>query len=103
MLEIEPTFYTPVVRWKQGEYLAHSALDPEIAKFVLPHIVLPPPKESCVDGPRLASEKLMAVNGVLAVMCPACSRGAHGRWPRWMSAGWGLIRSSGSKPLTSSG
>src|SRR5215203_3504527 len=66
-------------------------------------VVLSVDEKSCVDGPRLASEKLMAVNGVLAVMCPACSRGAHGRWPRWMSAGWGLIRSSGSKPLTSSG
>ena len=41
----------------------------------------------------------MDVIGLLAVMCPACSRGAHGRWPRWTSAGWDLIRSSGSKTL----
>jgi hypothetical protein len=63
MLEIEPTFYTPVVRWKQGEYLAHSALDPEIAKFVLPHIVLPPPKESDPERGRvLTNEELICVN-----------------------------------------
>ena len=32
-------------------------------------------------------------------MCPACLCGAHGRWPLWVSAGRGLIKSSGSKTL----
>src|SRR3954447_23671336 len=36
-------------------------------------------------------------------MCPACSRGARGRWPRWVSAGRGLIKSSGSRPFSSPG
>jgi len=43
------------------------------------------------------------MDGVLAVMCPACSRGVNDRWPRWTSAGWSLIRSSGSRPISSPG
>jgi len=54
-------------------------------------------------GPRLASKKLTEMDGVLAVMCPACSRGVNDRWPRWTSAGWSLIRSSGSRPISSPG
>src|SRR5829696_9913996 len=47
-------------------------------------VVLSLDEKSHVCGwPRLASEKLIAVNGVLAVMCPACSRGAH----VWMAPG----------------
>ena len=38
-----------------------------------------------------------SVDGLLAVMCPAYSRGAHGRWPRWVSAGRDLIKSSGDR------
>jgi len=66
-------------------------------------VVLSVDEKSCVDGPRLASKKLTEMDGVLAVMCPACSRGVNDRWPRWTSAGWSLIRSSGSRPISSPG
>jgi hypothetical protein len=36
---------------------------------------------SCVDGPRRARGFDAEVSRSGADMCPACRRGAHGRWP----------------------
>jgi hypothetical protein len=66
--------------------------------------VLSVDEKSCVDGPPARKKKDRAeADGLLAVMCPAYSCGAHGRGPRWVFAGWNLIKSSGLTPLTSPG
>lgn len=37
--------YAPVLRLKQGEYLALADLRPDVAGHVIPHLIPPPPKE----------------------------------------------------------
>jgi Beta protein len=60
MLPIEKTFYTPVLRLKQGEYLALADLANDVKDCVLPHIILPPPSERDPErGRRLAPEELI--------------------------------------------
>jgi hypothetical protein len=57
----------------------------------------------CGWPPTRKKKERAEADGLLAVMCPAYSCGSHGRWPRWVFAGWNLIKSSGLIPLTSPG
>jgi Beta protein len=45
MLEIQSTFYTPVLRLKQGEYLGLAGLAEDVKACILPHLILPPRME----------------------------------------------------------
>ena len=57
----------------------------------------------CGWPPTRKKKGCAEADGLLAVMCPAYSCGSHGRGPRWVFAGWNLIKSSGLTPLTSPG
>jgi hypothetical protein len=57
----------------------------------------------CGWPPTRKKKDRAEADGLLAVMCPAYSCGLHGRGPRWVFAGWNLIKSSGLTPLTSPG
>jgi Beta protein len=60
MLPIDKTFYTPVLRLKQGEYLALADLANDVKDCILPHIILPPPSERDPErGRRLTPEELI--------------------------------------------
>jgi hypothetical protein len=54
-------------------------------------------------APDSQGKRLCGAGGLLAVMCPASLCGSHHRRPRWVFAGWNLIKSSGLTPLTSPG
>jgi transposase len=54
-------------------------------------------------APRSQAKRSCRGDGLLAVMCPASSCDSRGRRPRWVFAGWNLIKSSGLTPLTSPG
>jgi hypothetical protein len=57
----------------------------------------------CGWPPARKKKERAEADGLLAVMCPASVSGSHGHRPRWVFAGWNLIKSSGLAPLTSPG
>jgi transposase len=57
----------------------------------------------CGWPPARKGRDCAEAGGLLAVMCPASLCGSHDRRPRWVFAGWNLIKSSGLTPLTSPG
>jgi hypothetical protein len=52
--------YAPVLRLKQGEYLALADLRPDVAAHVIPHLIPPPPKEWDPEkGRRLLPDEMV--------------------------------------------
>jgi len=64
MLPVEFQTYVPVLRLKEGEYRALGELAPAVLDRILPHFVLPPPKERDPElGRALLPEEIPYVHG----------------------------------------
>ena len=64
MFTIGHQSYAPVLRLKQGEYLALADLRPDVASHVIPHLIPPPPKERDPEkGRPLTPEEMVYETG----------------------------------------
>lgn len=65
MFPIEHQSYVATVRLKQGEYLALSETSSDVAERLLPHFVLPPPKDRDPEKGRvLTTDEIVYENGL---------------------------------------
>jgi hypothetical protein len=64
MLPVDVQTYAPVLRLKEGEYKALGELVPSVSEHILPHFVLPPPKDRDPElGRALEPEEMPFIYG----------------------------------------